>query len=174
LKTPSRPTGLASADNPCGSIVVKPSTRDNFPRQDPAMHPPADAHRFGRKKHVLADGGGLTEHEVTGLALRVGQREDVVPIEKPALDPMPYRSADGRTFPGTSRGRHTALFFTNDHGVYIIDPSAGSASKIREAGTQAERDHALDLYRHDRQVLQNRRLEIPRRARRSAGTICGI
>src|SRR5271169_1485254 len=67
--------------------------------------------------------------------------------------PMPYRSADGRTFPSTSRGRHTALFFTNDHGVYIIDPSAGSASKIREAGTQAERDHALDLYQHHRQVL---------------------
>jgi hypothetical protein len=77
--------------------------------------------------------------------------------------PMPYRSADGHTFPSMSRGRHTALF-TNDHGVYIIDPSSGSASKIREAGTQAERDHALDFYQHHRQVLQNRRLEIPRRA----------
>ena len=76
--------------------------------------------------------------------------------------PMPYRAADGRTFPSTSRGRRTALFFTNDQGVYVIDPSAGSAGKIREAGTRAERDQALDLYRQHRQVLQNRRLEIPR------------
>jgi hypothetical protein len=141
LKTPSRPTGLASADKPCGSIVVKPST---------------------------------TEHEVTGLALRVGQREDVVPSRNPLSTRCPTDLPTAATFPGTSRGRHTALFFTNDHGVYIIDPSAGSASKIREAGTQTERDHALDLYRDDRQVLQNRRLEMPRRARRSAGTICGI
>jgi hypothetical protein len=78
--------------------------------------------------------------------------------------PLPYRSADGRTFPSTSRGRSTALFFTNDQGVYIIDPKAGSAGKMREAGTPAERDQALDLYRHHRQVLQDHRLEIPRRA----------
>jgi hypothetical protein len=78
--------------------------------------------------------------------------------------PMPYRSADGRTFPSTSRGRRTALFFTNDQGVYVIDPGGGSTSKMREAGTAAERDQALDLYRHHRQVLQDRRLEIPRRA----------
>jgi len=78
--------------------------------------------------------------------------------------PMPYRSADGRTFPSTSRGRRTALFFTNDQGVYVINPSAGAVGKIREAGTPAERDQVLDLYRHHRLVLQNRRLEIPRRA----------
>ena len=88
--------------------------------------------------------------------------------------PMPYRSADGRTFPSTSRGRRTALFFTNDEGVHVIDPSAGSTSKIREAGTLAERDQALDLYRHYRLVLRNRRLEIRAVRRRSAGTICGI
>ena len=78
--------------------------------------------------------------------------------------PMPYRSANGRTFPSTSRGRRTALFFTNDQGVYVINPSAGAVGKIREAGTRAERDQVLDLYRHHRLVLQNRRLEIPRRA----------
>ena len=78
--------------------------------------------------------------------------------------PMPYRSADGRTFPSTSRGRRTALFFTNDQGVYVINPSAGAVGNIREAGTPAERDQVLDLYRHHRLVLQNRRLVIPRRA----------
>jgi hypothetical protein len=53
---------------------------------------------------------------------------------------------------------------TNDHWVYVIDPSAGSAGKMREARTPAERDQALDLYRRHRQTLQNRRFEIPRRA----------
>ena len=46
--------------------------------------------------------------------------------------PLPYRTVDGRTFPSTSRGRRTALFFTNDQGVYVIDPAAPSASKLRE------------------------------------------
>ena len=78
--------------------------------------------------------------------------------------PMPYRSADGRTFPSTSRGRRTPLFFTNDRGVYVIDPNAGSTSKIREAGTRDQRAQALDLYHDHRRTLQNRRLEIPRRA----------
>jgi hypothetical protein len=42
--------------------------------------------------------------------------------------PLPYPTTDGRTFPSTSRGRRTALFFTNDQGVYVIDPAAGSAA----------------------------------------------
>jgi len=78
--------------------------------------------------------------------------------------PMPYRSADGRTFPSTSRGRRTALFFTNDLGVYVIDPNAGSSGNMREAGTRDERAQALDLYRDHRRTVQDRRLEIPRRA----------
>jgi len=77
--------------------------------------------------------------------------------------PMPYRSADGRTFPSTSRGRRTALFFTNDRGVYVIDPNAGSTSNMREAGTRHERARVLDLYRHHRRTIQDHRLEIPRR-----------
>ena len=55
--------------------------------------------------------------------------------------PMPYRSTEGRTFPSTSRGRRTALFFTNDHGVYVIDPSAGARLDMRwrfEQGYYAE------------------------------------
>jgi hypothetical protein len=40
---------------------------------------------------------------------------------------------------------------------------------MREAGTQAERDQPLDLYRRHRLVLQNRRFEIPRRAPRLCG-----
>ena len=47
--------------------------------------------------------------------------------------PLPYRNSDGRTFPSTSRGRRTALFLTNDRGVYVIDPDAGSAGQMREA-----------------------------------------
>jgi hypothetical protein len=78
--------------------------------------------------------------------------------------PTPYRSADGRTFPSTSRGRRTALFFTNDRGVYFIDPIAGSTINMREAGTRDERAQVVDLYRHNRRTVQDRRLEIPRRA----------
>jgi hypothetical protein len=61
--------------------------------------------------------------------------------------PLPHLSADGRTFPSASRGRRTALFFTNDRGVYVIDPNAGSTRKMREGGTPDERARVLDLYR---------------------------
>jgi hypothetical protein len=77
---------------------------------------------------------------------------------------VPHRSADGRTFPSTSRGRRTALFFTNDRRVYVIDPSAGSTGKITEAGTQDERAEALELHHHHHRALKDRWLEIPRRA----------
>ena len=77
--------------------------------------------------------------------------------------PLPYRAGDGRTFPSTSRGRHTALFFTNDQGVYVIDPAAPSASKLREVETPDERDKILSLYRENRKTLQQGRLDIPRR-----------
>jgi hypothetical protein len=78
--------------------------------------------------------------------------------------PMPYRSADGRTFPSTSPGRRTSLFFNNNRGVHVIDPSAGSTSSMREAATSDEWAGALDLYRHHRRTLKQARLEIPRRA----------
>jgi len=77
--------------------------------------------------------------------------------------PLPYRSSDGRTFPSTSRGRRTALFLTNDRGVYVIDPGAGSADQMREADGPDGRAAALDLYNRHRLTLQSRRLDIPRR-----------
>jgi hypothetical protein len=76
--------------------------------------------------------------------------------------PLPYRSGDGRTFPSTSRGRRTALFFTNDHGVHAIDPSAGSAQDIKEPGLP-DGDRMLDLHRQHRLTLQPSRLDVPRR-----------
>jgi hypothetical protein len=77
--------------------------------------------------------------------------------------PLPRRGSDGRTFPSTSRGRRTALFFTNDQGVYVIDPAAPSASKLREIGAPDERENILSLYRESRKTLQQGRLDIPRR-----------
>jgi hypothetical protein len=77
--------------------------------------------------------------------------------------PLPYRAGDGRTFPSTSRGRRTALFFTNDQGVYVIDPAAPSASKLREIEKPDERDKVLSLYRENRKTLRKGRLDIPRR-----------
>jgi hypothetical protein len=77
--------------------------------------------------------------------------------------PLPYRAGDGRTFPSTSRGRRTALFFTNDQGVFVIDPAAPSASKLREIETPDEREKVLALYRDHRKTLRQGRLDIPRR-----------
>jgi hypothetical protein len=77
--------------------------------------------------------------------------------------PLPYRAGDGRTFPSTSRGRRTAMFFTNDQGVYVIDPSATSASKLREIETPDDRSKILSLYWENRKMLQQGRLDIPRR-----------
>ena len=77
--------------------------------------------------------------------------------------PLPYRNSDGRTFPSTSRGRRTALFLTNDRGVYVIDPGAGSADRMREADGPDGKAAALDLYKRHRLTLQQHRLDIPRR-----------
>jgi hypothetical protein len=76
--------------------------------------------------------------------------------------PLPYRAGDGRTFPSTSRGRRTALFFTNDRGVYVIDPTAPSPNQVREVETTDQRDKILSLYRENRKTLQQGRLDIPR------------
>ena len=76
--------------------------------------------------------------------------------------PLPYRSSDGRTFPSTSRGRRTALFFTNDRGVHVIDPAA-SVSEFPEVANADEREKALALYRRHRKELKQGRLDIPRR-----------
>ena len=85
--------------------------------------------------------------------------------------PLPYRASDGRTFPSTSRGRRTALFFTNDQGVHVIDPAAPAATKIRAVETPDERDQILSLYRESRRTLQQGRLKFPVRFPRSRGTI---
>jgi hypothetical protein len=74
--------------------------------------------------------------------------------------PLLYRSPDARTFPSTSRGRRTALFFTNDDGVSAIDPDGGSTEQSRSAG---ERPDVLRLFHEQRKVLQPGRLAIPRR-----------
>ena len=77
--------------------------------------------------------------------------------------PLPFRSADGRTFASTSRGRRTALFFTNDQGVFVIEPNAGGADSMNAAGAPEGRDAVLDLYRSHRLALADQRLQIPRR-----------
>src|SRR5215831_6364224 len=76
--------------------------------------------------------------------------------------PIPYRAGDARTFPSTSRGRRTALFFTNDRGVHVIDPAAGAAGRQREVETAGERERILHLYREHRQELKPARLQVPR------------
>jgi hypothetical protein len=77
--------------------------------------------------------------------------------------PVAPRTADGRTFGSTSRGRSTALLLTNDSGVYAIDPARPAARKLREVETRDERATILDFYRDHRRRLGAGRLAIPRR-----------
>jgi hypothetical protein len=77
--------------------------------------------------------------------------------------PSPYRGSTGRTYASTCGGRRTALFFTNDAGVYIIDPDGAAAGKVREVETADQRERVLALYREHRKLLKPGRLDIPRR-----------
>ena len=77
--------------------------------------------------------------------------------------PGAYRGGGGRTYPSTvPGGRRTALFFTNDTGVYVIDAAGASASKLREIETSYERERIMTLYRDHRRELCRGRLNIPR------------
>ena len=76
--------------------------------------------------------------------------------------PAPYRCRSGRTFPTTAPGGHTALFFTNDAGLYVLDGDV-AASKLREIETPDEREKILASYRTQRRELRRGRLDIPRR-----------
>jgi hypothetical protein len=77
--------------------------------------------------------------------------------------PLPHRGSTGRTFPSTSGGRRTALFFTNEQGVYVIDPAGASAGKVREIESADQRERVLALYREHRKQIKTGRLDIPRR-----------
>ena len=77
--------------------------------------------------------------------------------------PLPFRGGEGRTFPSTSRGRRTVLFFANDQGVYVIDPTAPPTTKMRVIETADDRANVLSLYRSGRKELRKGRLEIARR-----------
>src|SRR3984957_17735550 len=57
--------------------------------------------------------------------------------------PAPYRHRSGPTFPTTRAGGHTALFFTNDEGLYVLDANV-PASKLREIKTPDERTKLLE------------------------------
>jgi hypothetical protein len=77
--------------------------------------------------------------------------------------PAPYPRRSGRTFGVTRGGGHTALFFTNDDGFYVLDDNV-AATKLREIETEDEREKILTSYRAQRRELRRGRLDIPRRA----------
>ena len=85
---------------------------------------------------------------------------------------MPYgiKAAPSRTGPVKAERSpvrvtavNTALFFTNDDGVFVIDPAAPPAAKAQIVGDGPDRVRVLDLYCHHRKRLQQGRLNIPRR-----------
>jgi hypothetical protein len=77
--------------------------------------------------------------------------------------PPPYSSVSGRTFPTTRPGGHTALFWTNDEGLYVLDDKV-APTRLREVETEQDRGKLLDIYRTQRRTLHRGRLDIPRRA----------
>jgi hypothetical protein len=79
----------------------------------------------------------------------------------PTPPPTRYLHRSGRTFPTTRPGGHTALFFTNDEGLYVLDANV-AASKLREIETPDERTKLLETYRAQRRELLRGRLDIPR------------
>jgi hypothetical protein len=87
---------------------------------------------------------------VTGIPLWDGSR------------PPAIRWGDGRTFGSTAHGRRTALFFTNDSGVYAIGPAGVWANEIQEVQTRAQRQRALQLYQRHRTRISDHRLAFPR------------
>jgi hypothetical protein len=76
--------------------------------------------------------------------------------------PLPYRGSPGRTFPSTSGGRRTALFLTNDDGVYVIDTTAAPADALRAVAGRDQREQVLALHGERRKLLRRGRLDIPR------------
>jgi len=80
----------------------------------------------------------------------------------PTPPPTLYLRRSGRTFPTTRPGGHTALFFTNDEALYVLDANV-AASKLREIETPEERTKLLETYRAQRRELRRDRLDIPRR-----------
>jgi hypothetical protein len=102
----------------------------------------------------------LSEHE-EALLVAAGVGVTGTPLWDMAR-PVALAAGLGRTFASASGGRRPALFFTNDEGVYFIDPGA-SATKVREVDAPDERGEILALYRDRRQQLKTGRLRIPRR-----------
>jgi hypothetical protein len=80
----------------------------------------------------------------------------------PTPPPTLYLRRSGRTFPTTRPGGHTALFFTNDDALFVLDANV-AASKLREIETPDERTKLLETYRAQRRELRRGRLDIPRR-----------
>jgi len=133
---------------------------------------------YGRRSRRFGLGFEITEgpfqHKSQGSPVPLSELEEALLVAAgvgvsgtPLWDmsrPIARGVGDGRTHGSTTAGgRRTALFFTNDDGVYVIDAGAVSAAKVRNVETPDERQKILDLYRRYRKKLRDRRLEIPRR-----------
>ncbi len=103
----------------------------------------------------------LSEHEEAVL-VGAGVGATGAPLWDSSRPPSGIRGGDGRTFPSTTRGHRTALFFTNDTGVHVIDPRAVAATRRREVAAPDERTRMLAAYRDHRRTVRPGRLDIPR------------
>jgi hypothetical protein len=138
---------------------------------------PLFAALYGRRSRRFGLGLNLTEgpfqYKSQGKTLPLSELEEALlvaagvgvtgaPLWDASRPPASPPGGDGRTFPTTTRGRRTALFLTNDDGVYVIDPRNIAATKLREVETPDEREKILAVHREHRKELRRGRLEIPR------------
>jgi len=99
----------------------------------------------------------LTPHGI--IAGRVLDDEGE-PVNMAIVQPLRYVYDRGRRQLVPTIGN--ASIFTNDQGVFVIDPAAGAPKEMREIEDAGAREKALSLYRDHRKKLQSGRLGFPR------------
>jgi hypothetical protein len=72
-------------------------------------------------------------------------------------------SYQSRTYPSPCGSHGTALFYTNDDGVYMMKLRDLPRERLEEIASMSEYDRAIALFREHRVKLSDSRLDLPRR-----------
>jgi hypothetical protein len=67
----------------------------------------------------------------------------------------------GKPYPSAMGSHRARLFFTNDHGVYVVNADQEKMTKMREFETKTDREKILGFYRNHVQKIQDGRMDLP-------------
>jgi hypothetical protein len=67
----------------------------------------------------------------------------------------------GRTVPSATGSNRTALFFSNDHGTYMVNSMADKVRKMQEYGSIDDRSKVVDFYKNCTTKLSDGRMDLP-------------